>query len=449
MGYAVPNYVKQNIKSKPNMPPGHWFTMFYPGYTGDFKVEKEGKAKSLSQIKNSTGAVISKPLVERQEKLANKLEAFMCPVKLTAPLAVGLGNEHPVENGFAFLNPYGVPYMAGSGIKGVMRKAAELIALFPSNYEVLDFGDTNLKAADINMVDVWLLFGFEGDGASYWSCSKSSHSDFVKAMKEQEKIRDSKRFKFFSEKAFEKKDKEKLTEVLFDGKKDDIDKVTLQGALRFWDGIPESGRVEVEIMTPHYGHYLNADNEKPKAPHEQGQPNPIPFLVVPSGANMNLIVEVDEKRLPENYDWRVKLKAIVDFASKLLGFGAKTAMGYGAFVVNETKYAELADAMKERKKQQLEEERLASMSPEDRAKAEIENELNTLAEDFKKLVYKEKSFNPGSSGLRKFLPDIYDVCEKLKNEEGKQLLEDIRAFVKDNRKMFREVRDKIAEIYSD
>lgn len=447
MGYAVPNYVKQNIKSKPNMPPGHWFSMFYLGYTDSFEVGKDGKVASLLQIVEKSDRAICKPLVERQEKLANKLEAFMCPVKLAAPLAVGLGNEHPVENGFAFLNPYGVPYMAGSGIKGVMRKAAELLVLFPDNYEALDFGDTNLKAADINIVDVWLLFGFEGDGASYWSCSKSSHSDFVKAMKEQEKIKDSKRFEFFSEKAFEKKDRKKLTEVLFDGEKIDIDKVTLQGALRFWDGIPETGRVEVEIMTPHHGHYLNA--EMPKAPHEQGQPNPIPFLVVPSGANMNLIVEVDEKRLPENYDWRVKLKTIVDFASKLLGFGAKTAMGYGAFVVNETKYAELANAAKERKEQQLEEERLASMSPEDRAKAEVENKLNALVEGFKNLVDKEKSFNPGASKLRELLPDVYDVCEKLKNEEGKQLLEDIKSFVKANKKLFREVRDKAAEIYSE
>lgn len=47
----------------------------------------------------------------------------------TAPFATGLGNEHPIENGFAFLTPYGLPYLAGSGVKGILRRAMqELLA---------------------------------------------------------------------------------------------------------------------------------------------------------------------------------------------------------------------------------------------------------------------------------------------------------------------------------
>ena len=36
--------------------------------------------------------------------------------------------EHPLENGFAFLQPYGLPYLAGSGVKGVLRQTARLLA---------------------------------------------------------------------------------------------------------------------------------------------------------------------------------------------------------------------------------------------------------------------------------------------------------------------------------
>jgi CRISPR-associated protein Cmr6 len=42
-----------------------------------------------------------------------------------APFATGLGNEHPIENGFAFLTPYGLPYLAGSGVKGIVRRAMQ------------------------------------------------------------------------------------------------------------------------------------------------------------------------------------------------------------------------------------------------------------------------------------------------------------------------------------
>jgi len=46
----------------------------------------------------------------------------------TAPFTTGLGNDHPLENGFAFLHPYGLPYLPGSGVKGVLRQSARELA---------------------------------------------------------------------------------------------------------------------------------------------------------------------------------------------------------------------------------------------------------------------------------------------------------------------------------
>jgi len=64
----------------------------------------------------------------RQTALAGLADAVTFDAISTAPFATGLGNEHPLENGFAFLEPYGLPYLPGSGVKGVLRAAATELA---------------------------------------------------------------------------------------------------------------------------------------------------------------------------------------------------------------------------------------------------------------------------------------------------------------------------------
>ena len=63
----------------------------------------------------------------------------------TAPFTTGLGNEHPLENGFAFLNPYGLPYLPGTGVKGVLRQAARELAAG-------EWGDRHGWCTDDNLV---------------------------------------------------------------------------------------------------------------------------------------------------------------------------------------------------------------------------------------------------------------------------------------------------------
>ncbi len=71
-------------------------------------------------------------LIERQAALASALggrdQVFTLDARAVAPFTTGLGNEHPLENGFAFLWPYGLPYLPGSGVKGVLRQAARELA---------------------------------------------------------------------------------------------------------------------------------------------------------------------------------------------------------------------------------------------------------------------------------------------------------------------------------
>ena len=81
-------------------------------------------------------------------------EGLRLLAKSIAPFTTGLGNEHPLENGFAFLNPYGLPYLPGSGVKGVVRRAAEELAH-------QDFSRLSDEPCEWSLPDVWRLFGFE------------------------------------------------------------------------------------------------------------------------------------------------------------------------------------------------------------------------------------------------------------------------------------------------
>lgn len=223
-----------------------------------------------------------------------------------APFTTGLGNEHPLENGFAFLNPYGLPYLPGSGVKGVLRQAARELARGewgdPRGWSekqtyTLQVGK---KRIPLSMIDV--LFGLEsGDG----------------------------------------------------------DTEHVRGALSFWDVIPQihGNSLLVEIMTPHQSHYYQQrDSAGSTSPHDSGSPNPIYFLTVPPGSGFTFHVVCDAAHLARltrdrhagapdlladnngRPRWQALIEAAFEHAFTWLGFGAKTAVGYGAMepAVKET-----------------------------------------------------------------------------------------------------------------
>ncbi len=82
-------------------------------------------------------------------------------------------------------------------------------------------------------------------------------------------------------------------------------------------------------MTPHGDYYQGKST-----PHDAGKPNPIPFLAVPAGSAFRFVVGFEQalwpKHLPQPADWKALLGRIFERAFDWLGFGAKTAVGYGA-----------------------------------------------------------------------------------------------------------------------
>lgn len=264
--------------------PGHRFQLYFRGWQGEdreiFSSDKAARAECLKEICKLAPSAkeLAIRLNARQSTLiqAQRQSGYTCKKILTAPFATGLGNEHPNENGFAFLTPYGLPYLAGSGIKGVLRHAAEELVL----------ENTEERTHAWTRPDICWLFGFEGA---------------------------------------ENLSRDKVQNGLNLGGKENY-----RGVLDFWDCFPEpqGGTLVVEVMTPHFGGYY----QKQESPHDAGQPKPVYFLALPTGSNFNFHVVCHQNRLPQalRERWRQLLDVAFEHACEWVGFGAKTSVGYGA-----------------------------------------------------------------------------------------------------------------------
>jgi CRISPR-associated protein Cmr6 len=310
---AVPNYLGQDFSTAS---PGLRFGMYLPLWginqrtktlswdTHDIAYEVRGQQQQEREVKkeNKVTALqqacalskhdkdIAKAMFQRQNQAfatVTSAQGLRLQATAIAPFTTGLGNEHPLENGFAFLSPYGLPYLPGSGVKGVLRRAANELA--SGQWDASDWS-TDLRHEvhspksqhlfDASDIDV--LFGAE-------ALNGENH---------------------------------------------------LRGVLSFWDVIPQiaGNSLMVDIMTPHQSHYYQQkDVAGSTTPHDSGSPNPISFLTVPPGSGFAFHVVCDSARLQHlapdlaaNGRWKALLTEAFEHAFEWLGFGAKTSVGYGA-----------------------------------------------------------------------------------------------------------------------
>lgn len=328
MSYALPDYLTRNARFD-DCPPGHRFGLYFDGWTQDFSIPRDGKTGLFRTVagalpEHSRQAL--RALCARQQMLAGSLGDSLLthPARLTAPLATGLGNEHPLENGFAFLTPHGLPYLAGSGVKGVLRRAAEELVKG-------EWGD----ACGWDKTGIDILFGLETEPGD----TQATHT---------------------------------------------------RGALSFWDLFfqppgDKAPLLAVEIMTPHHSQYLQHDG----SPHANEQPTPIPFLAVAAGSHCTLYVQCNPALIPADHaelrdGWRALIEAAIDLAGEWLGFGAKTAVGYGRLEIDPKVRAqrEAEREKQERERQQREAEAALALKPADQQLLDrLTKRLDTLPTD--------------------------------------------------------------------
>ena len=318
---AVPNYLAQADLAQAS--PGLRFGMYLRLWGDiDLRIDVPSKRAAWNHAcgLSESDKKAMQALAGRQRALAEPMidagTMLWLPAVCTAPFTTGLGNAHPLENGFAFLNPYGLPYLPGSGVKGVLRQAARELALGLAE-DASGWTDTPAYCIEIDGKPVQLT----------------------------------------------------QADVLFGRDRPAGDSALLRGALSVWDVLPQlkGNRLQVDVMTPHQTHYLQAkklppesgqpnqrtearqDDEDKKSPHESGQPNPINFLTVPPGSTFAFHVGCDLPRLrrlapalAEADRWQALLRAAFEHAFAWLGFGAKTAVGYGAMQRDEAAEKEQA-----------------------------------------------------------------------------------------------------------
>ena len=126
---ATPDFIPQDLR---DAAPGHRFQLYLQHWQGQGGIAFASYKKALAQGRDEkaehtkqSNAVLKDPcplpassirvmagIQARQQALILHYgpSGYRISTTSTAPFATGLGNEHPIENGFAFLTPYGLPY---------------------------------------------------------------------------------------------------------------------------------------------------------------------------------------------------------------------------------------------------------------------------------------------------------------------------------------------------
>lgn len=326
---AVPVYLGRDFRSAS---PGLRFGLFFSAWQDGFSLSKDNKVPALKAVgRLGDHKAAMQAIIQRQKTLAEATANTLAMEAIaTAPFTTGLGSEHPLENGFSFLNPYGLPYLPGSGIKGVLRQAARELASG-------DWGDTH-----------------------GWSEEKDHE---LKAGKNTIQL--------------------SVLDVLFGKESLDGDTDHVRGVLSFWDALPRipGDTMAVDIMTPHQSHYYQGSQN----PHDSGSPNPIAFLTLPPGTGFTFHARCDlprlqrlAPRLAENDHWQALLTAAFEHAFAWLGFGAKTAVGYGAMQTDPEIRARQEKEAAEKREQAEREERERQRDAELRALPPVERAMREI-----------------------------------------------------------------------
>jgi CRISPR-associated protein Cmr6 len=414
MDSAIPAYFDRSLISQ--APPGHRFRLYFQGWDPkrDWKPawekdEKDRKQKTKEDKKGdekrqaveSATALGEHEWRKRQLGQALQLETqvHIFSAKSRAPFVTGMGLEHPLENGFAFLDPYGLPYLPGSGVKGVVRRAAEELALFDS------------ASSGWTMDAVWWLFGFDERSAFFPNDSKTEAES---VRKEQERWKGAYRA-WAAQPAAESVSAfirtalpEELSKPWLENPQGFLARLLedqalrrslhLRGSLCFWDVLPHA-RLRVDLMNPHYSHYYQEKDGQRQWPGDWGNPNPIVFLSLPEGTEFRFIVEFRPiAALPQEMkaQWQKLIQGALEHAGKWLGFGGKTSQGYGLLEPNQADKKFIQKEIQrelqrrqEAERRRLEEQKrreLESLSPLERLIRELEQANENRVHDVYRML---------------------------------------------------------------
>lgn len=118
----------------PLEPPDHAGLALYK-YLKEHDTSKKAARALLDAIAARPIAEVYKSAFERWKAALSG--AVFLEATTRTPLAIGLGNASPIENGLSIHHTYGTPYLPGSALKGLVRRAADRFGLSPQEKAVL------------------------------------------------------------------------------------------------------------------------------------------------------------------------------------------------------------------------------------------------------------------------------------------------------------------------
>lgn len=245
-----------------------------------FKFFEVDRGRVLINIKPNFSSVNFSALsARRRDSLKNSgLNIKQGTYTIDWKLAIGIGNESVYETAITLHHIYGIPYIPGSALKGIVHSYIIL-----EKFSKKENGDIDLKNAEARALKDQ---GF----CDIFGCPKES---------------------FYGE--------------------------SRQGKVIFFDALPLSRPIiEPEIMNPHFSEYYS-DNSNTVPPADYHDPKPIFFLVVKDtkfefviGIKKDIDTTINQGVFKEDtpslaaYNWMEK-------ALNEQGVGAKTSVGYGYF----------------------------------------------------------------------------------------------------------------------
>src|SRR3989338_1824243 len=122
--------IYKDVKALDSCPPsahrGLWFDRFFNGYDENWKVVDSSKKNWINTVTHTSAGKTGDEAqlataTNSLSSLIEKLNGEVCIRKSQWHFATGLGNSHPVENGFAWHPTLGVSYLTGAAVKGLVR----------------------------------------------------------------------------------------------------------------------------------------------------------------------------------------------------------------------------------------------------------------------------------------------------------------------------------------
>ena len=266
---------------------GLWYERFFNEYTEDFTKlasNEESKKRWIDSVINLPAG--DKNAIEQAtdrlqslcEKLGGKTQVFAADWHFVT----GLGNPHPVENGFLWHPTLGVPYLPGSAIKGLVRA----------------------------LIEAWMEF-------------------------ESEDERHATLYRWFGseDKKPEKRKELRLGGFIPPSRGQNCD--TEAGTFIFFDALPiEPVTLKADIMTLHMGKWYEKGGEDQDpidpdvTPADWHNPLPVLFLIADKP---KFQFSIAPRFVADKGDVE-KIMAALEDALDWLGAGAKTSVGYGRMV---------------------------------------------------------------------------------------------------------------------